>query len=370
MQIDALETPCLLLNRAKLETNVETMLQRVERLDLKIRPHLKTAKNIEIALMATRDRTYGITVSTLREAEYFADHGFTDILYAVGIVPRKLDRAATLLNRGIDLKIITDNPVMAKAIAAHGAPFNVMVEVDSGDARGGLQADGPEISEIAAALNPSEANIVGVLTHGGHSYGAGDVAAVQQIAGQERQAVIAAAERLRALDCPIEIVSAGSTPTALHLQDGTGLTELRCGVFVFYDLDQQSRGVCRHEDVALMVLASVIGHNKTAGKILLDAGGLALSKDLGANASRPEVGYGELCDPLTGAPLGGLFVDAVSQEHGHVLVKSEADYDRVPIGSVIAIAPNHACMTAAAYERYHVVEGAKVTAEWKRVNGW
>lgn len=370
MQIDALETPCLLLDRRKLEKNVETMLQRIERLNLRIRPHLKTAKNINIALMATRNRTYGITVSTLKEAEYFADHGFTDILYAVGIVPRKLDRAATLLNRGVNLKIITDNLEMAKAVAEHGAPFELVVEIDSGDKRGGLQADGPELEEFARALSPSSATIVGTLTHGGHAYGATTVEEVQKIAEQERQAVVTAAERLRRFGCPIEIVSAGSTPTALHMPKNDGLTELRCGVFVFYDLDQQSRGVCNHGDVALMVLASVIGHNKAAGKILLDAGGLALSKDRGANSFRPEVGYGELCDPMTGVPLGGLFVDAVSQEHGHVLVNSDADYARVPIGSVVAIAPNHACMTAAAYDSYHVVEGGDVTAEWKRVNGW
>ena len=107
--------------------------------------------------------------------------------------------------------------------------------------------------------------------------------------------MLKAAERLRSAGHTLSIVSAGSTPTALFCEDADGLTELRAGVYVFFDLDQQSRGVCDRSDIALSVLASVIGHNRAAGKILLDSGGLALSKDRGANTFRPEVGYGEVC---------------------------------------------------------------------------
>lgn len=371
MHIDDLPTPSLVLDKSRLINNINRMTAKADSLGVALRPHLKTAKSAAVATLATDKLRYGITVSTLREAEYFADHGFLDITYAVGIVPGKLDQAAALLDRGVELKIITDSADMAKAVAAHGAPFELLAEIDCGDHRAGVQADGDELMAISAAMQGAEnARLVGVLTHAGHSYGVNTVAEIEGIAEQERGAAVLAADRLRADGHILTTVSAGSTPTAMHIKDASGLTELRAGVYVFFDLDQQSRGVCTEGDIAVSVLASVIGHNKAAGKILLDSGGLALSKDIGANAFRPEVGYGALCNPETAAPLGGLYVSSVSQEHGHVKVSDPSAYDRLPVGSKVRILPNHACMTAAAYEQYHVVDGGSVVEHWDRVNGW
>lgn len=375
MHVNDLPTPSLLLDKARLTANVDRMLKKAESLGVALRPHLKTAKSAAVGTLATDRLRYGITVSTLKEAAYFADHGFLDITYAVGIVPAKLDEAAQLMERGVELKIITDSPDVARAVAAHGAPFDLLAEIDCGDHRGGVQADGNELMEIAAAFKPDAEpgqapRLAGVLTHAGHSYGVNSIVEIEKIAEEERLAVTGAAERLRAAGHRIDIVSAGSTPTALFSKDATGLTEYRPGVFVFFDLDQQSRGVCDRGDIALSVLASVIGHNKAAGKILLDSGGLALSKDRGANAFRPEVGYGEVCDVETAEPVRGLYVTGVSQEHGHVAVTDPAAYEKLPVGSKVRILPNHACMTAAAYDSYGILEGTEIVANWDRVNGW
>jgi len=134
-------------------------------------------------------------------------------------------------------------------------------------------------------------------------------------------------------------------------------------------MDQQSRGVCETDDIALSVLSSVIGHNRAAGKILLDAGGLALSKDRSADRFRPEVGYGQLCN-ADGSIIENLFVTSVSQEHGHVMVRDESDYARFPVGSLMRILPVHACMTAAAYDYFNLLENGQVNTRWDRVNGW
>ena len=136
-----------------------------------------------------------------------------------------------------------------------------------------------------------------------------------------------------------------------------------------FDMDQQSRGVCEISDIALSVLCSVIGHNRRARKLLLDAGGLALSKDRSADRFRPEVGYGQICT-LDGTPVSGLYVDSVSQEHGHVRIRNEDDFMRFPVGSHLRILPVHACMTAAAYDSYTVVDTGGVVGTWDRVNGW
>ena len=117
------------------------------------------------------------------------------------------------------------------------------------------------------------------------------------------------------------------------------------------------------------MLASVIGHNRAAGKILLDAGGLALSKDRSADQFRPEVHYGQICD-LHGQPLPDLYVTSVSQEHGHVAVRTDGDFERFAIGCQLRILPVHACMTAAAYDYFNLIEGPEILERWDRVNGW
>ncbi|NKB56846.1 MAG: hypothetical protein GKS00_10970 [Alphaproteobacteria bacterium] len=373
MDLHSLNTPALILDRSIVTRNTERMSKRMRAHGVALRPHLKTAKSARVAKLATAGHSGAITVSTLAEAAYFLDHGFDDITYAVGIVAGKLPQAAALIARGADLKILTDNVDTAKAIAAsdHGIRFKVLIEVDCGDARTGLLADSPELIEIGRILNESEhAELLGVLTHGGHSYLADGVDGIKRTAKEERDAVLLAASRLREAGLPCPVVSAGSTPTAVHGESYEGITEMRPGVFVFFDLDQLARNACAREDLALSVLATVIGHNKHIGQIVIDAGALALSKDISANAHWPQVGYGSLCDAETMAPLEDLHVAKVSQEHGVIPVTDAAAYDRLPIGSKVRVLPNHACITAAGYSCYHVVEGTQIVDEWDRVNGW
>jgi len=373
MNLAALSTPALLLDKGRLMANIARMQASADRLGVKLRPHLKTLKSAQAAQALIAAGANGITVSTLKEAGYFLSHGITDITYAVGMVPARLAEAASLMSDGADLKIMTDNLQVARAIAAeadkNGAHYKLLIEVDSGDNRGGLQADSVEMLQIAEVIADSSVSLQGLLTHAGHSYGVDDIAAIERVARQERDAVVMAAERLRAAGHEIETVSVGSTPTALYARDLSGVTELRAGVYTVFDMDQQSRGVCHTDEIAMSVLSSVIGHNKAAGKILLDAGGLALSKDRSADRFRPEVGYGQLC-ATDGRIIADLYVTSVSQEHGHVLIRDESDYAQFPVGSQLRILPVHACMTAAAYDYFNLLENGEVSARWDRVNGW
>lgn len=372
MNLLELPTPGLLIEQPVLRANLDAMKRRAADHGVTLRPHLKTAKSARIAELASNGP---LTVSTLREAEYFAEHGFSDITYAVGITPDKLARAAALIGCGVDLKLLTDNIDAARAIvehaATHGVNFRVLIELDTGGRRAGVLPDGEELPVIGRVLHAAPCvELHGVLTHAGHSYHCAGVDAVRTIARAERDGLVRAAERLRAAGLPCPVVSAGSTPTAVHGEDWTGVTELRPGVYVFFDLDQLALGSCRRGDLALSVLASVIGHNRHVGHLLLDAGALALSKDLSATEFRAEVGYGEVCDPATLEPWPGLYVRDVHQEHGVVPVPDPALFERLPVGSKVRILPNHACITAAAHDRYHVIEDGRVVDEWDRINGW
>jgi D-serine deaminase-like pyridoxal phosphate-dependent protein len=367
--LEALETPCLLLDLERLRHNIGRFNTIAAKHNVVLRPHLKTLKCVEAARMAVGDDG-PITVSTLAEAEHFAKAGYRDILYAVGMAPAKLKRARRIREEyGAKLLLVTDSVRLAEAAA--GCDLDFLIEIDCGDQRGGLPADSPHLLAVGRAIRAGGNRVAGVMSHAGHSYGTDVVAEIQAIAAEERNTAVHAAKRLGADGHGVEIVSIGSTPTVAYAEDLTGVTEVRAGVYMPFDLDQLSRGVCQPDDLALTVLTTVIGHNRKAGRILVDAGGLAISKDISAHGFLPNAAYGLVVDAATAAPLEGLAINAVSQEHGKIDVSNPEWYDRLTVGTQVRILPNHACFTAAAYPGYRLLENGQLKEEeWTRVNGW
>lgn len=380
MKLAELDTPALILDRARLRANTARMSARARALGVDLRPHMKTAKSAEVARLATAGHSGGITVSTLKEAEYFAEHGFRDITYAVGIVPAKLERAAALRRAGVRLSVVTDNLEVARAFGPRARDleidFEVMIEVDTGDGRAGVAPGSEALIAIGRALHEAPGvGLRGVLTHMGKSYACRAVAEIVAAAEEERAGAVLAAERLRAAGLPCEVVSVGSTPTAIHAKSLEGVTEMRPGVFVFQDVMQAEIGSCVLSDIAVSVLATVTGQHPERGEIVIDAGGLALSKDRSTAAAPRDIGYGLVVDVQCGDALPEMHVTQVSQEHGIVrAVHGELPYERLRPGTQVRILPNHACFTAAAYSDYRVIDSAdapdELVATWSRVNGW
>ncbi len=367
MTLDELPTPCLVLDRGILQRNLDVMARALARHEVPLRPHMKTAKSIDVARMATAGQPGGITVSTLAEAEYFVGYRIYDILYAAGITPQKLQRVVDLNRFGADVIVITDDRDMAAIIAAYGTPPRTLIEVDTGEHRGGISPDGPELMDLAARLGPA---LAGVMTHAGHSYAGRSVAEMAAIAEIERAGIVRAAERLRMAGYKAPIASMGSSPTALHAAHLGGVTEVRAGVYMFGDLFQAEILTHGLDDIAVTVLTSVIGRRPKENTILIDAGGMALSKDRSTAATVIDYGFGLALNLLGQRRYGRTIVERAYQEHG-VIVGDPACKIDLPIGSKLRIAPNHTCMTVAAHDRYHVVDGSDdVIAIWPRVNGW
>jgi D-serine deaminase-like pyridoxal phosphate-dependent protein len=372
----SLETPRLILDADRLERNCEAMRARSAALGVALRPHLKTAKSLDVAALATGGPSSGVTVSTAREAEHFAEGGYRDILYATAIAPQKLGRIARIQrSTGATVHLCVDSLAAADfasaAAAEHDATFSLLVEIDCGEHRSGVASGSAETLDIARRISGSPGLVLsGIMTHAGHSYGTPRLGEVSRLAGIERDAAAEAASMLREAGLACPIVSIGSTPTVLHADHLAGVTEVRAGIYMFWDLAQLSRGICREEDIAVSVLATVIGHNRQGGGLVLDAGALALSKDIGAQRFLPSAGYGWLCDAETMERLGDLAIAGVHQEHANVPVGDGSWWDRLPIGSTVRILPNHACLTCAAYDGYDVLRGGRIVARWPRINGW
>jgi D-serine deaminase-like pyridoxal phosphate-dependent protein len=344
---------------------------------------VKTAKCVEVA-QAQRDAgARGITVSTLKEAEQFFAAGFSDILYAVGIVASKLPRALALRRAGCDLKLIVDNLESAQAVAkfghTHGESFEVWIEIDTDGHRSGVLPDEPRLLDIGRMLHGDGnggshhgARLGGVMTHAGSSYDLNTPDALAALAEQERAGCVRAAVRLRDAGFPCEVVSVGSTPTALAAQHLEGVTEVRAGVYVFFDLVMCNVGVCTTGDLALSVLTAVIGHQVDKGWAILDAGWMAMSRDRGTAKQTHDYGYGQPC-ALDGAPLDGYVLTGANQEHGILASVDHPDRDisvHLPVGTRLLILPNHACATGAQFPAYYARSEDGEVAVWDRFYGW
>jgi len=375
--LEDLATPCLVLDADRMERNIARLRARLGGLGVALRPHLKTAKSVDVARRVMASPAGPATVSTLREAEQFVAAGVKDIIYAVGIAPSKLPQVLALRAKGADISVVLDTVEQAQAVARAsrnaGTRIPALIEIDCDGHRSGvLPGDAQRLVEIGRALQDG-AELRGVLTHAGGSYTARGAEALQQCAEAERRSVVDAATILRQAGLACPVLSVGSTPTAHNATRFDGVTEVRAGVFVFFDLVMAGIGVCRVEDIAVSVLATVIGHQRDKGWILVDAGWMALSQDRGTRKQEVDQGYGLVCD-TAGVPYADLIVADANQEHGIITVRpgSGGVLPDLAIGDRVRILPNHACATGAQHRAYQVVRGSsdEVEAEWPRFGGW
>ncbi|HZM37181.1 MAG TPA: alanine racemase [Burkholderiales bacterium] len=361
MSLETLETPALLLDAAIMERNIARLRERLKTLGVPLRPHVKTAKCHEVAKRALDGQPGGITVSTLAEAEYFAARGVRDILYAVGIAPNKVKHIQDLRRRDVDVTVVLDNAEQAAFIG----DLPALIEIDCDGHRSGVRPDSASLIELGSKVK----NLRGVMTHAGASYNCRTTDAIVEMAEQERLSVVSAAAKL-GLKRPV--VSVGSTPTAHFARRLEGVTEVRAGVYMFFDLVMAGISVCGTQDIALSVLATVIGHQPEKGWAITDAGWMAMSRDRGTASQPLDQGYGLVCD-ADGRALADVIVKDANQEHG-ILAHRSGDAARMPalpVGTLVRILPNHACATAAQHGAYHVVRGSReIEARWDRMGGW
>ncbi len=316
------------------------------------------------------------TVSTLMEAEVFGRAGITDLLYSVAVSPQKLARVAALRREGIDLKVVVDSVSTATEIAEYskksGTEIPVLIELDLDGHRSGVRFDDAEkLVEIGRALE-NGAHLFGVMAHAGESYSLSNDEAVRRAAIDEAAAANTAADLLKQSGLPCSCISVGSTPTALSADGSMNISELRAGVFMFFDLVQAGIGVCTQDDIAMSVLTTVISEKPESDRLVTDSGWMALSRDRGTSEQAVDYFFGQVCSE-DGTVLPEILVLDVQQEHGIIGVRpgSGAKMPDIGIGERLRILPNHACATAAQHQSYQVIDRTnQVSAVWQRFNGW
>jgi len=363
-------TPCVLIDLERLEKNISDMAKRAKEGGVSLRPHIKTHKCIEIGKKQIEKGAQGITVSTLGEAEVFANAGFSDITYAVPLAPDKFDGVRRISEK-THLNVLVDHSNIVDWLGVFcketGIELDVLVKVDCGYPRCGVDPGSPAAINLVKKIhkNPN-LNFSGILTHAGHSYNMATVAEIKNIAKQEQDVMIRFAERLKAESTELtpEVVSIGSTPTIRFAEKfQEGITEIRPGNYVFFDYTQVALGSCKVTDCGLTILSSVISSNPD--RVVIDAGATALSKDKGPTHIEPNAGYGKVIkDYLAGLLDAGLVIDSLSQEHGK-LIFTEKTKPGFQHGEKIRILPNHSCLTANLFDHFNVVKGDSVVDKWR-----
>ena len=362
MEIAELSTPALLIDWDQVDANCRMMSERARRLGVRLRPHVKTHKCVEIAQLQVRGHFGGITVSTLAEARSFACQGFDDITLAVPVAPHRVPEALTL---GVNLLVDSFVAVEAIEAAALERPAKVFLKVDCGYGRAGVLPDTPEAMTLATHLHLSPTiQFMGLLTHGGQSYDCVDAAEIRRVAAAERDAVVGLAKRLRGVGLTFPEVSVGSTPTMMHVDHLDGVTEMRPGNYALFDGFQAAIGSCGSNQVAVSVLGTVIAAHPD--RAILDLGALAMSKDPGPTHVDPHCGFGRVLD-ADGSPLDGVHLVGLSQEHG----KLRGDgVGALKVGQRVRVIPNHSCLTMACFDRAHTTAGLRVTGSISPCRGW
>jgi D-serine deaminase-like pyridoxal phosphate-dependent protein len=370
MQAAEIKTPSLLLDIERVRRNADRISGVARRDNVRLRPHIKTHKCIEVARIQIAEHDGAITVSTLAEARAFAKHGFSDITYAVPIECGKFADAIEILKSGVKLNLLTDDLETVKQLhdtaGNAGVKFDVFVKIDCGTHRVGVEPSTNDAIEIPRTISDSKnLNFAGILTHAGHSYDVKTKEQILEVARHERDSMVELAERLRNQGIEVPTVSIGSTPTMATIDHLEGIDEIRPGNYIFFDNYQATLGSCSFEDTALTVLAAVIHKDISGKKLVVDAGAIALSKDRGPVGLDPNCGYGRVLD-LDGTDTG-MRVTGMSQEHGTITGES---IEKFKVGDRVRILANHSCLTAAQHSHYNVVENGEIVDRWEIHRGW
>jgi len=339
------QTPALLVDVPALRANVAAWAERAARANVALRPHAKTHKSPDIARLQLAAGAAGLTVATLSEARVFADAGVTDIFqaYPLWAVGGKA-RAVRELHERVAFTVGVDSAEgavsLGRATRGCSRPLGVLVEVDSGQHRSGVAPGGA--GAVARAAADAGLEVRGVFTHGGHVYRTADP---RDAARDEAAAGTAAADALRAAGFDVTAVSVGSTPTAAY--PSPGVTEVRPGVYVFGDAQQVHLQTMAPGDVALQVAATVV--SRRGDSVVLDAG----SKALGVDRPPWLEGYGMLVGHRD-AVIGQL-----SEHHAVAHVPGG-----LPVGAVVAVVPNHACVAVNLFDEYLAVDADGSVTRW------
>ncbi len=357
MKITDLDTPAVLIDLNKLEQNIQRMSAFAKAQRVNLRPHIKTHKIPQIAHLQLRAGAVGITCQKLGEAEVMAANGMDDILITYMIIgAQKLDRLAQLKRRAKVCTVVDSEEAMAP-LAAHmqreGLQHEVMIEVNTGLNRCGVLSGEPVLALVQRLQQYPSLKLRGLLTHEGQAYNFPDLTERERVVRQAADEMERAAQLLREHGWVCEVVSVGSTPSAMIIGKAAGVTEVRTGNYVFYDRVQLKLGSCTEEQISASVLATVVSR-PAQDRAIIDAGNKTMCTDNAADFSQT---IGVVVDHPE------LTFHYSSEEHGRIT--SQTGAIALKVGDRVRLFPNHACGMMNMHDEVYGVRGEAVEEIWQ-----
>jgi D-serine deaminase-like pyridoxal phosphate-dependent protein len=354
---EVLDTPASVVDEQILRANIEAMAEYARSRGIALRPHFKTHKTAQVARLQKESGAVGITCAKLGEAEVIADAGLFDSIFIANQIvgPLKTRRLAALMDRVRHVRVAVDSVDVAEglqaAMAEAGKTLEVVIELNTGQGRAGVLPDEAlGLAEVIRNRMPN-LNLVGVMTHEGHSAKAKSEEDLLEITQDAGHKIVETAELLREHGFDVQVVSVGSTPGAYGTTTIEGITEMRPGTYVFRDAASFLFDRFGPENCALRILATVTSR-PAKDRAIIDAGSKVLTND--AAAGRTGHGY------ILEYPEAQIF--SLSEEHGWVRLPDSAQ--DIKIGEKVHVIPNHVCPTVNLTNELYLIRDGELVETW------
>jgi D-serine deaminase-like pyridoxal phosphate-dependent protein len=341
----AVDSPQLLLDLDVLDANLERMLGAFRGHAVVVRVHFKSLKCVGLARYLAARGADRFLCAKLNEAEALADAGLNDLFIANEIVgPIKLRRLAELARRAsvrVCVDAVDNVEQLSRAAVEHGVTLGVLVEVDTGMGRCGVEP-GEAALALARRVRASPGlRFLGLQGYDGHLQLLPDPRERRAKCLEALEQLIGTRRHIERAGIPVEVVSGAGTGTWEYVGFHEGITEIQPGSFLLMDCAYHA--VRPEFGCALSVLATVI--SRRPGWYVLDAGSKAISRDFGTPL-------------IKGRP--DHRVVKLSEEHTRVDV---AD-DPVSVGDRFEVIPTHCCATMNLHRTCLAVRKGRVEAVW------
>ena len=353
--------PTLIINKAKALENIHRMQAKAARHGVVFRPHFKTHQSGLVGAWFRQAGVDKITVSSVSMAQYFADHGWDDILIAFPVNLLEIKQINRLASR-INLQLLLEDLTVASQLNERLEHLvEIYIKIDVGAHRTGIPMENAsQILGLAAEIgNLDKLKLKGLLAHAGQFYdNPGGIAAIQKEVSAINKQLVWLKQQIGDENL---LLSWGDTPSCSMLETLPDFDEWRPGNFVYFDVMQYHIGACQLNDIAVAVACPVVAMHSERNEMTIYGGAVHFSKEFIAADQNFRL-YGYLVtftengwsEPLSGAWLSGL-----SQEHG--IVKLPSDYaQQFKPGDVVGILPIHSCLAVDAIGIQHTTVGELV----------
>jgi 3-hydroxy-D-aspartate aldolase len=342
--LEELDTPCIVIDLDVAESNIAKLQAAANEMGVDVRPHSKTNKSPYWVRKQLDAGAIGVCCAKVGEAEVMVEAGVTEVMIPNQVIgKRKIARLVALAHSAniiVAVESAGNVDDLSSASTAAGAEIGVIVEVNVGMDRCGVDGDGAV--ELAKQIDAAPGlRFDGLMGYEGHVVAERDYEIRKTEAEKAMAILTGAADQIRGAGIDVKLVSAAGTGTYNITGRVDGVTELQCGSYIFMDGDYLE--VFNDFEPALSVLATVISRQKQDVAIV----------DMGLKSISMDRGLAEVISPASASIINH------SEEHTAVNLPDAAS-QALKVGDKVRSRPTHGDTTINLHEYYFGIRNGKL----------